>query len=206
MSIHVRCNCGKEYSVKDELAGKKLRCKACGAGVAIRLATKSAGTTSSRLRSKATSSDRDEFDDLDFAAFGSTAGPGLPPRRSSLKAAASPPPESRGPSSSTGGGTLEERIAARAEEEVEANTRKAPWKELLSAVIFFVIGAGAFYYLDAREQAGGVVRLPRILMVVYLMIGKYGVLAICWGISLLSFVAAGLAFGGFIRIYHADDE
>lgn len=206
MSIRVRCNCGKEYSVKDELAGKKLRCKACGAGVAIRPATKAAGVANSRPRSKATSSDGDEFDDLDFAAFGNTAGQGLPPRRSSSKAATSPPPESRGPSASTGGESLEERIAARAEEEVEANTRKAPWKELLSAVIFFVIGASAFYYLDAREQAGGIVRLPRLLAVVYLTIGKYGVLAICWGISLLSFVAAGLAFGGFIWIYHGDDE
>lgn len=35
MSIKVICSCGKEYNVKDELAGKTAKCKVCGADVFI---------------------------------------------------------------------------------------------------------------------------------------------------------------------------
>ena len=35
MAIRVNCECGKKYSVNDELAGKKAKCKNCGAQLAI---------------------------------------------------------------------------------------------------------------------------------------------------------------------------
>lgn len=35
MAIEVACDCGKRYRVKDELAGKRARCPACKAVIAI---------------------------------------------------------------------------------------------------------------------------------------------------------------------------
>lgn len=208
MPIRVRCTCGKEYSVKDELAGKKLRCKTCGTVVPVRSPSKSAVAATARPKSKTTSPDDDfgdDLDDADFASLGSTTAPKLPPRRSTAKREVSPPIAAGRTSAATGGDTLEERIASRTAEEVEANTKRAPWKELASAVGFFLAGAACYYYLDTKEQAGGLVRLPWILAAVYMAIGKLGVLAICWTASLISFLLAALAFTGAIQIYHAED-
>lgn len=77
---------------------------------------------------------------------------------------------------------------------------------VLRAARYANIAAPAcYYYLDTKEQAGGLVRLPWILAAVYMTIGKLGVLAICWAASLISFVLAALAFTGVIQIYHAED-
>ena len=35
MAISVACACGKQLKVKDELAGKKIRCPACQAAVVV---------------------------------------------------------------------------------------------------------------------------------------------------------------------------
>jgi predicted Zn finger-like uncharacterized protein len=35
MSIQAQCPCGKSYHVKDELAGRKVRCAKCGAVIAV---------------------------------------------------------------------------------------------------------------------------------------------------------------------------
>jgi hypothetical protein len=35
MSIHFTCSCGKEYQVKDELAGKRAKCKRCGETIRV---------------------------------------------------------------------------------------------------------------------------------------------------------------------------
>jgi hypothetical protein len=35
MPIHAQCSCGKSYQVKDELAGRKVRCAACQAVIVV---------------------------------------------------------------------------------------------------------------------------------------------------------------------------
>lgn len=37
MSIHIKCECGKQYSVKEEWAGKVVKCKSCSGKIRIPL-------------------------------------------------------------------------------------------------------------------------------------------------------------------------
>lgn len=61
MAIATSCDeCGRDYSVKDELAGKKFKCKDCGAIVVIPVPRKSGGSASSVKKTPPKKKDPDD--------------------------------------------------------------------------------------------------------------------------------------------------
>lgn len=61
MSIATACEeCGRDYSVKDEMAGKKFKCKECGAIVVVPSSRKSGGTSSVAKKRPPKKSDPDD--------------------------------------------------------------------------------------------------------------------------------------------------
>lgn len=70
--IAVKCKCGKAFSAKPELAGKKVKCPGCGEPIVIKAKSKSA---SAKAKSKSASAEKqgpsdaigDLFDEVGFA-------------------------------------------------------------------------------------------------------------------------------------------
>ena len=61
MSIATACEeCGRDYSLKDEMAGKKFKCKECGAIVVVPSSRKSGGTSSVAKKRPPKKSDPDD--------------------------------------------------------------------------------------------------------------------------------------------------
>jgi hypothetical protein len=65
MTIATTCQCGKKYQVKEELAGKRVKCPACGGTLSIpgRDPAKPQSDVSQSDSNFARSSDKDDFDD-----------------------------------------------------------------------------------------------------------------------------------------------
>ena len=72
MPIATSCaDCGRSYTIKDELAGKKIKCKDCGAVIAVPVARKSGGTAAPKKAppKKIANSDDDFLDALNSDEF-----------------------------------------------------------------------------------------------------------------------------------------
>ena len=137
MAISVQCACGQKYNVKDELAGKKLKCKKCGEGMRV--------PTPQR---KPPSDDEFGFDD----PWSSEEPMQPPPARVRIKkqkiAAA------KSSASSSGGTTLDGRIAARGAEAANADRRswKRPMIVLFWGIFYVAIGYFSFVLLTDYEN------------------------------------------------------
>ena len=64
MSLSVKCPCGKTWTVADQLAGKRIKCKACGAALSVGSAESS--PPRQRQRNARADDDDDPFGELDL--------------------------------------------------------------------------------------------------------------------------------------------
>jgi hypothetical protein len=162
MSIAFQCGCGKQLKVRDELAGKRARCPACGEIVPVPV---SSDKELPAARMKQTQRLRDRAGDDDesaritrkrpLGALKSTA----PSRTDDEESPDSSPPE---PDDSDDFGDDEPR---RRRKKKKKSTRSAfstplvtlfgidltPLKLIIVAVVFCVAGVSAFMYLSAPE-------------------------------------------------------
>src|SRR5438093_349097 len=83
MSLSVKCTCGKTWAVSETLAGKRIKCKECGAPLLVGK-TAEANARKRPVR-KSTDAEDDAFDGLDLASAEAEA----PVRRKKSKPAAS---------------------------------------------------------------------------------------------------------------------
>lgn len=205
MTIDVRCACGTAYRVNEEFAGKWTHCKKCAAELHVpgqaraRVpAGKPTVTAKATKPARRTSTgDDDDLANLDLNEFGQ----GRRVRAPVEKRKKETEPESK----YFGGPTLEERLAERQAQADEASAARGPWKTLISSILLIVSGVLLYWYIDSREQAGGMIRLPIYLIPVYALLGKTGILVVSAGLGVLGVVYSILGFLGVITV-HADKD
>jgi hypothetical protein len=106
MAISFECSCGKQFTVKEEFAGKRTKCPACGAALTVPASSSSAEDEAFRLLQASDESDvSDEPSRPSRPDRGGEVQPGRPePPPSSPtpltppRSAPKPPPVKRGPS------------------------------------------------------------------------------------------------------------
>ena len=64
----------------------------------------------------------------------------------------------------------------------------SPWGTLFWGVVLIAAGVGGYFFFDHFEREGGSARIPAVILIVYKVLGKYGVLGVFSGIgALMSF-------------------
>ena len=64
------------------------------------------------------------------------------------------------------------------------------WKTLLGGIFFIGLGIGLYMFFDAKERSGEGFRMNAIVLLVYEILGKDGVLIVCLVIGLLTVALA----------------
>lgn len=56
--------------------------------------------------------------------------------------------------------------------------RPKPWPAYIWGIFILVVGVGLFFYLGYLEQHGGSLNLPELFLLIYQLLGRWGLLAL----------------------------
>lgn len=164
-------HCEKTYRGKPENVGRRIRCKACEEPFVIEADDEvedddlfAEEERPKRRRRRAVAEDDD--DEL-------TGGP--PPRAGS-KSSKKKPKKRRQPAHDDD------------DDDSEDEEEATPLQMIIGGVVLLAVGIGLYLFFGHLEQEGGNVRMPAIILGVYKLLGKTGLLLVCGGLGVLCLV------------------
>ncbi|MFZ9848141.1 MAG: hypothetical protein ACO3EE_08345 [Flavobacteriales bacterium] len=70
-------------------------------------------------------------------------------------------------------------------QETITTEKKSPWKDFGSAIFMFAVGIGFYFFFDYLEKEGEGARMNAIIVLLYELFGKSGLLYISFGFGLI---------------------
>lgn len=158
-------HCFKSYRGKPAHAGRKIRCKECEEPFVV------------------------EPDDEDFDDEFEEAAPAPRRKKSRTRSAQSGPPPRAGSKSKPKKKPRKTRDPDLGDDDGSEDDEEAtPWQMIGGGLFLMALGIGLYFFFGNLEENGGAVRMPAILLGMYKLVGKMGLLLICGGLGALCLV------------------